>query len=78
MRNTRPRNFEGKEVPEVLLSGNHQEIEKWRMETSLIRTFLKRKDLLKKKPLNNLEIEILKKWCQDIEEIINFNHGENE
>ena len=75
---TRPRNFKGDEVPEVLLSGNHQEIEKWRMETSLIRTFLKRKDLLKKKPLNNLEIEILKKWCQDIEEIINFNHGENE
>ena len=75
---TRPRNFEGDEVPDVLLSGNHKEIEKWRTETSLIRTFLKRKDLLEKKPLNNLEIEILKKWCQDIEKIINFNHGEHE
>ncbi|NNK85303.1 MAG: tRNA (guanosine(37)-N1)-methyltransferase TrmD [Desulfobacterales bacterium] len=75
---TRPRNFAGDEVPEVLLSGNHREIEKWRMETSLIRTFLKRKDLLKKKILSNLEIEILKKWCQDIEEIINFNHGGQE
>jgi len=72
---TRPPNFEGEEVPEVLLSGHHKEIEKWRLETSLIRTFLKRKDLLKKKPLNNQEIEILKKWCRDIEEIINFNHG---
>jgi tRNA (guanine37-N1)-methyltransferase len=72
---TRPRNFEGKEVPEVLLSGNHDKIEKWRVETSLIRTFLKRKDLLKKRSLSNLEIEILKKWCQEIEEIINFNHG---
>jgi len=75
---TRPRNFEGEEVPEVLLSGHHKEIEKWRIETSLIRTFLKRKDLLQKKPLNKQEIEILKKWCQDIERIINFNQGGNE
>jgi len=73
-----PQNFEGEAVPEVLLSGHHKEIEKWRIETSLIRTFLKRKDLLQKKPLNNQEIEILKKWCQDIEKIINFNHGGHE
>ena len=45
-------------------------IEKWRYETSVIRTFLKRKDLLEKKQLNKREIEILKKWCQDIEKII--------
>ena len=70
---TRPQNFEGDEVPEVLLSGNHKEIEKWRIETSLMRTFLKRMDLLQKKPLNNQEIEILKRWCQDIEKIINLN-----
>ena len=75
---TRPRNFEGDEVPDVLLSGNHKEIEKWRMETSLIRTFLKRKDLLKKKPLNKLEIDILQKWRQDIENIINYNLGGHE
>jgi tRNA (guanine37-N1)-methyltransferase len=75
---TRPRNFAGEEVPEVLFSGNHGEIEKWRIETSLIRTFLKRKDLLQKKPLNKQEIEILKKWCQDIEKIINLNHGGHE
>jgi len=67
---TRPRTFEGADVPEVLLSGNHQEIEKWRLETSLIRTFLKRKDLLENRPLGRKEIEILKKWCRDIEEII--------
>lgn len=67
---TRPRIFEGIEVPEVLLSGNHKEIEKWRFETSLIRTFLKRRDLLEKKQLNKQEIEILKKWCRDIEKII--------
>jgi len=67
---TRPRNFEGNEVPDVLLSGNHKEIENWRFEESLIRTFLKRRDLLGKKCLNKQEIEILKKWCLDIEKII--------
>ncbi|MBW2606310.1 MAG: tRNA (guanosine(37)-N1)-methyltransferase TrmD [Deltaproteobacteria bacterium] len=71
---TRPQNFEGDEVPEVLLSGHHKEIEKFRLETSLIRTFLKRKDLLEKRPLNNQEREILEKWCRDIKKIINFNH----
>jgi tRNA (guanine37-N1)-methyltransferase len=67
---TRPRIFEGSEVPEVLLSGHHQDIEKWRLETSLIRTFLRRKDLLEKRSLSRPEIEILKKWCRDIEELI--------
>lgn len=67
---TRPRTFEGTEVPEVLLSGNHKEIEKWRLEMSLIRTFLKRPDLLKNRPVNTQEMEILEKWCLDIRKII--------
>jgi tRNA (guanine37-N1)-methyltransferase len=67
---TRPRIFEGIEVPEVLLSGNHGEIEKWRLESSLIRTFLKRRDLLENRHLSTQEIEVLKKWCLDIEKII--------
>ena len=67
---TRPRSFEGEEVPDVLLSGNHRQIEEWRFEESLIRTFLKRQDLLKERPLTEREIEILKKWCRDIEKII--------
>jgi len=67
---TRPQIFEGEKVPDVLLSGNHQEIEAWRVETSLIRTLLKRKDLLEKRPLSRQEKEILKKWCSDIEKII--------
>jgi len=67
---TRPRNFEGYDVPDVLLSGDHKEIENWRLETSLIRTFLKRRDLLEKKSLSSQEIDILKKWCLDIEKII--------
>jgi len=67
---TRPKVFEGDEVPEVLLSGNHNEIENWRLESSLMRTLMKRPDLLKKKPLSMREIEILKKWGHNIEEIL--------
>ena len=44
---TRPRDFEGKSVPEVLLSGNHAEIKKWRMEQALKLTKSRRPDLLK-------------------------------
>ena len=67
---TRPRVFNDESVPEVLLSGNHSAIEKWRLEASLVRTFLTRPDLLKERPLDKTEIEILKKWCDDIEDII--------
>lgn len=42
---TRPRDFMGKTVPEVLLNGNHAHIEKWRYEESLKRTKQRRKDL---------------------------------
>ena len=44
---TRPENFEGEKVPEILLSGNHQNIDKWRKEKSLEITKKKRPDLLK-------------------------------
>ena len=67
---TRPRIFEGDEVPEVLLSGHHREIEKWRLESSLMRTLLKRSDLLQKKDLDQQEIEILKKWYRVIGKLI--------
>lgn len=46
---TRPASFMGLEVPEVLLSGNHEEVNKWRAEQGLKRTKERRKDLLKKK-----------------------------
>jgi tRNA (guanine37-N1)-methyltransferase len=44
---TRPREFRGMEVPEILLSGNHQAIAAWRLEQSQIRTLERRRDLLK-------------------------------
>lgn len=43
---TRPEEFEGKKVPEVLLSGNHKEIEKWRLKKAFGETIKKRPDLL--------------------------------
>lgn len=45
---TRPEEFQGKKVPEVLLSGNHAEIEKWRVIQAFGQTRKKRPDLLKK------------------------------
>ncbi|MBO7386179.1 MAG: tRNA (guanosine(37)-N1)-methyltransferase TrmD [Lachnospiraceae bacterium] len=45
---SRPEVWMGKSVPEVLLSGNHKEIEKWRLETAKERTLRKRPDLYKK------------------------------
>ena len=57
---TRPREYKGLKVPDVLLSGNHQLIERWRKKESLKRTFLRRKDLLEDKKLSKEEKELLK------------------
>lgn len=58
---TRPVDFMGRKVPEILLSGHHANIEKWRREQSLIRTKLKRPDLIKKAELTDAEREMLRK-----------------
>jgi tRNA (guanine37-N1)-methyltransferase len=47
---TRPANFRGMKVPDVLLSGNHQQVNKWRLEQSRARTQQWRPDLLSRKP----------------------------
>ncbi len=46
---TKPRNYEGLEVPDVLLSGHHENIEKWRQTERLIRTLERRPDLVQNK-----------------------------
>ncbi|SHE33639.1 tRNA (guanosine(37)-N1)-methyltransferase TrmD [Tissierella praeacuta] len=58
---TRPREFNGYSVPDILLSGNHGKIETWRKEESLKATLLKRPDLLKQKTLSEEELIILSK-----------------
>jgi len=52
---TRPRVFQGWEVPQVLLSGNHAEIASWRREQSIIRTLSRRPDLLERADLSREE-----------------------
>ena len=58
---TRPEEWHGKKVPEVLLSGHHVNIEKWRREQSVIRTAKRRPDLLEKAELSQKEKELVKK-----------------
>ena len=67
---TRPRSFEDANVPEVLLSGNHGAIRQWRRRASLVRTAIKRPDLLMDKALTTEDLEFMKKLQQDIETII--------
>ena len=59
---TRPEEVEGHSVPEVLLSGNHQEIEEWRGKKSLIQTYLRRPDLLNDVKLTNKQKKLLEDW----------------
>ncbi|WP_117160870.1 tRNA (guanosine(37)-N1)-methyltransferase TrmD [Paraliobacillus sp. X-1268] len=61
---TRPANFRGMEVPSVLLSGHHKNIDDWRKKQSIQRTFERRKDLLEKYPLSDQE----KDWIKDFED----------
>lgn len=56
---TRPANYRGWQVPEVLLSGNHREIQAWRRRESLRRTFLKRRDLLEKATLSDEDSKMI-------------------
>ena len=58
---TRPPMFMGREVPEILLSGHHANIEKWRWEQSLLRTARKRPDLIDKADLTDKE----RKWLEE-------------
>jgi len=63
---TRPAEFRGMKVPDVLLSGNHAKIEQWRAEESLKRTFERRPDLLENYPLTD-------KQKMYVEKLINNN-----
>lgn len=63
---TRPADFRGMKVPDVIISGNHKNIEEWRSKESLRRTFIRRPDLLQ-------EIELTKeqlKWLEEIQKDI--------
>jgi len=65
---TRPPEYRGWGVPQVLLSGNHAQIEKWRREESLKRTLTRRPDLLESAPLSEKDRKALKKIQDEGEE----------
>ena len=67
---TRPPVFEGAGVPQVLLSGHHGNIERWRLESSLMRTLVNRPDLLQERALTAEEAEILRRWHAHLGELI--------
>ena len=64
---SRPEIWHGKRVPEVLLSGHHANIDKWRREQSILRTARWRPDLLEKARLTSKEKEFLKKHQTEIQ-----------
>jgi len=63
---TRPAEFLGKSVPEVLLGGNHAEIEKWRRRESLRATLLKRPDLLATADLTDEDKRVLQELKREL------------
>ncbi|MCI0454012.1 MAG: tRNA (guanosine(37)-N1)-methyltransferase TrmD [Candidatus Dadabacteria bacterium] len=62
---TRPESFMGKTVPQILLSGNHKEIEKWRRGESIKRTFYRRPDLLDRTRLTIEDVKLINELKKD-------------
>lgn len=61
---TRPANWRGMQVPEVLLSGHHANIDKWRREQSLLRTWKNRPDMLETADLDEKDKRYLSSICE--------------
>lgn len=62
---TRPASFRGWNVPEVLLSGNHAQIARWRREQALLRTWQRRPDLLEKLELSEKDRQFLQRLAAE-------------
>lgn len=62
---TRPETYEGLKVPDILLSGNHENIRQWRLKESLKRTLFKRPELLSGLSLNKEQEEMLDSLMKD-------------
>ena len=65
---TRPAEYKGMRVPEVLLSGDHKKIRKWQRQQALMHTFHRRPELLRSVPLSEEDLEFL----NTLKENINF------
>jgi tRNA (guanine37-N1)-methyltransferase len=62
---TRPETYSGAKVPEVLLSGHHENIRRWRLKQALGRTWLRRPDLLEARKLSKEEQKLLDEFQQE-------------
>jgi tRNA (guanine37-N1)-methyltransferase len=65
---TRPEEYLGMVVPPVLLSGNHEEIRKWRREEAIRRTILKRPDLMERFTATKEDEKLIRKVMEDLSE----------
>lgn len=80
---TRPEDYQGREVPTVLLSGNHEAIRRWRLKQSLGRTWVRRPELLADRSLDKLQRKLLDEFIAEREaqaDVINtaFSNQEGE
>ena len=64
---TRPEEYQGKQVPDVLLSGNHEQIRRWRLKQALGRTQERRPDLLEGRPMTAEEEALLAEYLRERE-----------
>jgi tRNA (guanine37-N1)-methyltransferase len=62
---TRPADYRGLKVPDILVSGHHANVVEWRREQALRRTFERRPDLLRSAPLTDAEQETIDGWAQE-------------
>jgi tRNA (guanine37-N1)-methyltransferase len=63
---TRPETYAGEQVPEVLLSGHHEQIRRWRLQQALGRTWLRRPDLIAARRLSAEESKLLEEFKQEL------------
>ncbi|MFK5289483.1 tRNA (guanosine(37)-N1)-methyltransferase TrmD, partial [Lactococcus lactis] len=67
---TRPEDFRGMKVPEVLMSGHHENIRKWRLKESLRKTLERRPDLLDKYEPNEEELKMLQLLRENVQDVV--------
>lgn len=67
---TRPQEYRGMKVPEVLMSGHHENIRKWRLEESLKKTLARRPDLLEQYEMNEEEEKILQELSEKAQDMV--------
>lgn len=63
---TRPEEYEGMRVPEVLLSGNHERIRRWRLKQALGRTWLRRPEMIAARALSKEEASLLEEFRREL------------